>query len=64
MIKESKCYFVECDNCNEIFENFQDHSIWMDKNVCENAISDSCVWVKEGDKHYCRNCKEEFLQEN
>lgn len=51
---EERCFGLRCDNCKEIYEDYNGFSMFADEeSVIDNARDDS--WIID-DKCYCPNC--------
>jgi hypothetical protein len=55
MISKVECVLLTCDNCQEVFENYNGFSVFPLKTDVEEQAMDS-EWIKEGEKHYCDKC--------
>lgn len=55
MITKEIFYGVKCNRCKEDFQDYNDHSFWIDENsAIEQAIESE--WIEENNKHFCPNC--------
>lgn len=56
MIIKEYFYAIECDNCKEIAQGYEDVDFWTsDESGTEENATES-EWHKEDDKHYCPDC--------
>jgi Zn finger protein HypA/HybF involved in hydrogenase expression len=56
MIKETKCYYVECDNCIETLETSPEGwSYFVDKGQA-NDEAENHEWYESEGKYYCPQC--------
>lgn len=61
MIKEEKCYSVECDGCHEIVESAEGYILFVTEDQAHDVAVNENMWTKEGDRYYCPGCS--FVQE-
>lgn len=57
MITTEIFYGIQCNRCKEDFQDYNDHSFWIDKSSAIEQAMDS-EWIEEKGKHYCPNCYE------
>jgi len=55
MTQEVKMYTVVCDNCKDVFEDYEGFAAWHDENDAEESAMNK-EWYKDGDAHYCTDC--------
>lgn len=56
MIEEVTMYSVICDNCGEIYQDYQnDFTAWPDENCAMEALAGT-DWVNDKEKTYCPDC--------
>ncbi len=55
MITEIKSFILECDNCEDIFEDNSGFSIFPSEDTPNERASDN-GWHVDLEKHYCHKC--------
>lgn len=55
MITETTMYGIQCDACEEVFEDSEGYLVYDREEDVESAAVD-CGWIKVREKHYCEKC--------
>lgn len=55
MVSEVKTYICHCDSCNQIFEDDNCVSMYLEKEEIEEELMNH-QWIKHDNKYYCPNC--------
>jgi hypothetical protein len=54
-IYTEECFVCTCDGCSKVYSNYNDFSLFVDKDSLKSDLSDD-DWIEAEEKTYCGDC--------